>query len=76
VNAVGGTFGNALQAASTMGKEVVVRLLLEKGADVNAVGGIFGNALQTASKYGHKAVVRLLLENGAKKPSLWKRLIK
>jgi ankyrin repeat protein len=59
-----------------MGKEAVVRLLLEKGADVNAVGGIFGNALQTASKYGHKAVVRLLLENGAKKPSLWKRLIK
>ena len=39
VNAQGGHFGNALQAASYGGDEGVVRSLLEKGADVNAQGG-------------------------------------
>jgi len=43
----------------------VVRLLLDKGADVNAQGGSFGNALQAASENGHEAVVRLLLDEGA-----------
>jgi ankyrin repeat protein len=36
VNAQGGQYGNALQAASLYGDETVVRLLLDKGADVNA----------------------------------------
>jgi ankyrin repeat protein len=43
----------------------VVRLLLEKGADVKATGGYYGNALQAASAGGHEAVVRLLLDKGA-----------
>ena len=47
------------------GHEAVVRLLLEKGANVNAEGGKYGNALQAASFGGHEAVVRLLLEKGA-----------
>ena len=39
VNAQGGDYGNALQAASDGGHEKVVELLLSKGADVNAQGG-------------------------------------
>ena len=64
-NAEGGTYGNALSAASSSGHEEVVRLLLERGANVNAEGGIHGNALSAASHKGHGTIVRLLLENGA-----------
>jgi ankyrin repeat domain-containing protein 50 len=45
VNAQGGYYGNALQAALSGGHEKVVQLLLEKNADVNAQGGYYGNAL-------------------------------
>jgi ankyrin repeat protein len=38
----------------------VVKMLLDKGADVNAQGGEYGSALQAASDRGHKAVVKLL----------------
>ena len=55
----------ALQAASSSGHENIVRLLLEKGADVNLQGGFYGSALQAASFHGHKNFVRLLLEKGA-----------
>ncbi|KAI9779285.1 MAG: hypothetical protein M1816_003625 [Peltula sp. TS41687] len=65
VNAQGGRYGNALQAASYRGDEAIVRLLVEKGADVNAQGGEYGNALQAASFCGDEATVRLLLEKGA-----------
>jgi hypothetical protein len=39
VNAQGGEYGNALQAASSRGHNRAVELLLGKGADVNAQGG-------------------------------------
>jgi hypothetical protein len=65
VNAQGGYYGNALQAASYRGDEWVVAQLLEKGADVNTQGGEFGNALYAASLRGHKRVVELLLEKGS-----------
>ena len=65
VNAQGGDYGNALQAASVGGHQAVVQMLLEKGADVNAQGGLYGNALQAASAEGHQAVVQMLLEKGA-----------
>jgi hypothetical protein len=65
VNAEGGRFGNALQAASFNGHRGVVELLLDKGADVNAQGGQLGSALIAASLHGHRRVVELLLDKGA-----------
>jgi ankyrin repeat protein len=65
INAVGGSYGNALQAACIRGNEAIAKLLLEKGADLNAQGGPFGNALQAACFMGNEAVVKLLLEKGA-----------
>ncbi|KFZ01712.1 hypothetical protein V500_00651 [Pseudogymnoascus sp. VKM F-4518 (FW-2643)] len=43
VNALGGRYGNALEAASAKGHEQIVKLLLDKGADVNAQGEEYGN---------------------------------
>ena len=40
VNAQGGPYGNALQAASAGGHEKVVQMLLKRGAKVNAQGGL------------------------------------
>ena len=65
VDAQGGYYGNALQAAADGGHEAVVKLLLEKGADVDAQGGYYGNALSGGCRRGHEAVVKLLLEKGA-----------
>jgi hypothetical protein len=65
VNAQGGEYGNALQAASQRGYQEIVNLLLDNEADVNAQGGEYGNALQAASKEGHQEIVNLLLNKGA-----------
>jgi ankyrin repeat protein len=65
INAQGGPYSNALQAASEGGYEQVVKLLLDKGADVNAQGGPHSSALQAASVGGHEQIVKLLLNKGA-----------
>ncbi|KFZ24288.1 hypothetical protein V502_01228 [Pseudogymnoascus sp. VKM F-4520 (FW-2644)] len=65
VNAQGGYYGNALQAASSGGHNKIVEVLLSKGADVNVQGGVYGNALQVASSRGHNKVVEVLLSKGA-----------
>ncbi|PNP56512.1 hypothetical protein THARTR1_03208 [Trichoderma harzianum] len=65
INATGGFYGSALQAASSKGYERIVYLLLTNGALVNAKGGRCGTALQAASYHGHVIVVYLLLEHGA-----------
>ena len=65
VNAQGGEYGNALQAAVVRDHEEIVELLLGKGADVNAQGGYYGNALQAAAYQGYGKIVELLLGKGA-----------
>jgi ankyrin repeat protein len=47
------------------GKVEIVRLLLDRGAEVNARGGMGVTPLMMASQYNHPKVVRLLLERGA-----------
>lgn len=65
VNAQGGYYGNALQAASDRGHKDIVQLLLGAGADVCAQGREHSNALQAASSRGYTEIVQLLLEEGA-----------
>ncbi|KAJ7868539.1 hypothetical protein B0H14DRAFT_2346512 [Mycena olivaceomarginata] len=48
-----------------MGHEEVVRLLLEKNAEVNLQIDNYGNPLQNPCARKHEAVVRLLVEMGA-----------
>ncbi|KAJ7819608.1 ankyrin repeat-containing domain protein [Mycena olivaceomarginata] len=57
--------GPPLYWAAKLGFLHIMRLLLERGADVNAQGGRYGNALQAASKGGHLDLAQLLVERGA-----------
>lgn len=75
VNAQGGVFGSALQAAVSGGapgsrderRSVhLVRLLLERGADPNLRGGRYGSALNAAVVKGFWDTVDVLLAAGAK----------
>lgn len=65
INAQGGIYGSALQAASIKGHSQVVQILLNNGANTNAQGGLYGDALHLASLRGHNQVVQMLLKNGA-----------
>ncbi|KAJ7487896.1 ankyrin repeat-containing domain protein [Mycena latifolia] len=65
VNATGGEYGSALQAASELGHIEIVHFLLDNGADAKAKGGKYGSALQAASRSGYMEIMRLLLQNGA-----------
>lgn len=65
VNAQGGFYGNALQAASAGGHLDVVQTLLEAGADVNAQGGEYSTTLCAATEKGYQKIVQMLLSNGA-----------
>lgn len=56
---------NPLYFAALLNLRDVVKLLLDKDADVNAQDGYYGNALQAASSEGHEAVVKLLLDKDA-----------
>ncbi len=84
VNAQGGQYGNALQAASASwkGNAEIVRLLLDKGTDVDAQGGRHGNALhlQAASWRDCAEIIQILLDNGAQsgqsetEGKVWKKI--
>jgi ankyrin repeat protein len=59
-------YGRApLSWAADNGYEAVVKLLLEKGADVESKSNNGRTPLSWAAKNGHEAVVKLLLEKGA-----------
>lgn len=64
VNKFDREYHRKLLTASTEGHEQVVRLLLDRGADVNAQRGEYGSTLQAASRGGHKQVVQKLLNLG------------
>lgn len=66
VNAQGGIYGSALEAASSSGQVLSVRLLLERKADVNASGGKYRSALNGAIISGNWDIVKILLEAGAR----------
>ncbi|KAF8507548.1 hypothetical protein JB92DRAFT_2680050, partial [Gautieria morchelliformis] len=57
INAVGGKYGTALQAAVSGGRKKIVWSLLEHGADVNAKAKEHGTALQTAVSRGNTEIV-------------------
>jgi ankyrin repeat protein len=59
--------------AAEKGREAVVKLLLEKGADVESEDRYYGHTpLSRAARGVYEAVVKLLLEKGAEKLLLWK----
>lgn len=65
INAQGGLFGSALQAAAYSGQTRTIYLLLNKGAYVNARGGQYGSALNAAVIACNWDIVQILLEAGA-----------
>ncbi len=65
INAQGGSYGNALCAASYSGRPETARVLIERGANINAQCGSFGNALCTAVAMGHVEIFLFLLDESA-----------
>ncbi|KAL6802257.1 ankyrin repeat-containing domain protein [Trichoderma sp. SZMC 28012] len=65
VNAQGGFFGSALQAAAYTGRTLLVKLLLDKGADANVRGGKYRSAMNAAVVRGCWDIVEILLKAGA-----------
>jgi ankyrin repeat protein len=66
VNGQDGIFGlTPLIVASRMGHQEVVRLLVDRKADIRATDNRGSAALMIASAYGHVHVAKLLLDQGA-----------
>ncbi|KAK1848398.1 multiple ankyrin repeats single kh domain-containing protein [Colletotrichum chrysophilum] len=61
VNAEGGHYGNALQAAAFQGYADIVSHLLKGGANVDAQGGQYKTALAAAVEASHEDVTKILL---------------
>ncbi|KAN0115502.1 hypothetical protein V8E51_005046 [Hyaloscypha variabilis] len=61
----GTIYGFALVAAAVEDNTKILKLLLDRGADINLPGGIYGSALQAAACMGHKDIIQLLLDAGA-----------
>lgn len=67
VNARGGLFGSALQAAAFRNHCDIIRLLVHHGAEIEARGGLHSTALSAAAVNGNKAAFQLLLEQQGQK---------
>jgi ankyrin repeat protein len=65
LNAVDNGGYGPLHEASLMGHLEIVRLLIERGADLNAQAANGDTALHDACENGHLSIVKLLLEQGA-----------
>ncbi|KAL2166183.1 hypothetical protein VTG60DRAFT_3143 [Thermothelomyces hinnuleus] len=65
INALAGPHGTALGAACAVGEIVVVRWLLENGAQVNPNTPSHATPLEAACAKGHSTLVNLLLRAGA-----------
>ncbi|KAL8732257.1 MAG: hypothetical protein Q9166_002829 [cf. Caloplaca sp. 2 TL-2023] len=64
VNAQGGIWHTALQAAAVDGNDMTMRVLIDAGADINAIGGMYGSALSAAYREGYYFCTGLLWERG------------
>jgi ankyrin repeat protein len=64
-------YGSPLRAASELGHEQVVRLLLNAGADTNSDTPVHGSALNMAVSSEEVTIVSLLLKNGADVEAIW-----
>ena len=72
INAQGGKYGNALEAASVQARwpwicdyVELVQILLNAGANINAQGGLYGHALRAARSEHRNEVSQLLRDRGA-----------
>jgi ankyrin repeat protein len=65
INARGGPYCSALQAAACFESIEMVQLLLYNKADVNSTGGSFGTALNAAIERERLDIIEILLENKA-----------
>ena len=64
VNAEGGWYGNALQAACNLGSTGIVHALVDNGAEIDAMGAL-GTALCAFCYAGNYEIAELLLNKGA-----------
>ncbi|KAF9064033.1 hypothetical protein BDP27DRAFT_1405515 [Rhodocollybia butyracea] len=76
VNAKGGYYGTALQAAAYSGSKGTVQLLLDHKADLTAQGGAYGSPLHAAAAAGKKDIAELLLEHKADVNAQFQLLLK
>jgi Ankyrin repeats (3 copies)/Ankyrin repeat len=65
INIIAGSSGTALHTAARTGNLQIVRVLLDKGADVHLSCGKNGTALDCAAAGGYLEVVKLLLDHGS-----------
>ena len=62
------TLGTALMLAASSGDIKIVRMLLDRGADVNGEFALTGKtALMLATEHGYADIAQLLKQAGAKK---------
>ncbi|CAI7671430.1 unnamed protein product [Penicillium pancosmium] len=64
INARGGLFGSALQAAAFQNHNQIVHLLLRNGAEIKLNEGLHSSALNAAAVNGSEASFRTMLELG------------